>query len=204
MNQDTLKKPSLDQYQTAPSREEAEAAVRTLIAWAGDNPFRSGLRETPKRVVDAYKEFFAGYHMCPATILGKRFDDLEGYRDLVLVKNIRLESHCEHHLVPIVGVAHVAYVPQKHVVGLSKLARLVEVYAKRMQVQERLTTQIADAIATHLQPKGVAVWIDAQHQCMTTRGVHKSQSATVTSSWLGCFEEHKWQQRFMASITSAV
>ena len=183
-----------------PTRAEAEAAVRTLIAWAGDDPNRPGLKETPQRVVDAYGEFFAGYHQSIDQVLGKVFEDLKGYQDMILVKDIRLESHCEHHLVPIIGAVHVAYVPDHKVVGLSKIARLVELFAKRLQVQERLNAQIAGALQQHLAPKGVAVMIEAQHQCMTTRGVHKSASTTVTSMWRGCFEEAGWQKRFFASL----
>ena len=172
-----------------PSREEAMNAVKTLIAWAGDNPNREGLIETPKRVVDAYKEFFEGYSQNPDEILSKTFEEVEGYDEMVLIKNIRLESHCEHHIVPILGIAHVAYMANKRVVGISKLARLVDVYAKRLQIQETLTSQIAETIQRVLDPLGVAVIIDASHQCMTTRGVHKSQSSTVTKRMLGVFKD---------------
>ncbi len=154
-----------------PSRAEAEEAVRTLIRWAGDNPGREGLRETPRRVVRAYEEFFAGYGQDPRQHLAKTFSEVEGYDDLVLVRDIDIESHCEHHMVPIVGMAHVAYLPAGRVVGLSKLARVVEIYARRLQTQESMTAQIADAIEAVLEPRGVAVMIDAAHQCMTTRGV---------------------------------
>ena len=171
-----------------PSREEAMQAVKTLIAWAGDNPNREGLIETPKRVVDAYKEFFDGYKMNPDEILSKTFEEVEGYDEMVIIKNIRLESHCEHHIVPILGIAHVAYMPNKKVVGISKLARLVDVYAKRLQIQETLTAQIAETIQRVLDPLGVAVLIDASHQCMTTRGVHKPESSTVTKRMLGVFK----------------
>ena len=175
-----------------PSREEAMQAVKTLIAWAGDNPNREGLIETPKRVVDAYKEFFDGYKMNPDEILSKTFEEVEGYDEMVIIKNIRLESHCEHHIVPILGIAHVAYMPNKKVVGISKLARLVDVFAKRLQIQETLTAQIAETIQRVLDPLGVAVLIDASHQCMTTRGVHKPESSTVTKRMLGVFktDEH--------------
>ena len=171
-----------------PSREEAMQAVKTLIAWAGDNPNREGLIETPKRVVDAYKEFFDGYKMNPDEILSKTFEEVEGYDEMVIIKNIRLESHCEHHIVPILGIAHVAYMPNKKVVGISKLARLVDVFAKRLQIQETLTAQIAETIQRVLDPLGVAVLIDASHQCMTTRGVHKPESSTVTTRMLGVFK----------------
>ena len=174
-----------------PSREEAMQAVKTLIAWAGDNPNREGLIETPKRVVDAYKEFFEGYKMNPDEILSKTFEEVEVYDEMVIIKNIRLESHCEHHIVPILGIAHVAYMPNKRVVGISKLARLVDVYAKRLQIQETLTSQIAETIQRVLDPLGVAVLIDASHQCMTTRGVHKPESSTVTSRMLGVFKTNE-------------
>ena len=163
-----------------PSREEAMRAVKTLIAWAGDNPDREGLIETPKRVVKAYEEFFEGYKIDPAEILSKTFEEVEGYDEMVLIKNIRLESHCEHHIVPILGRAHVAYMPKKRVVGISKIARLVDVFAKRLQIQETLTSQIAETLQSVLDPLGVAVLIDASHQCMTTRGVHKPESSTVS------------------------
>jgi GTP cyclohydrolase I len=184
-----------------PSREEAMNAVKTLIAWAGDNPNREGLIETPKRVVDAYKEFFEGYSQNPDEILSKTFEEVEGYDEMVLIKNIRLESHCEHHIVPIVGIAHVAYMPNKRVVGISKLARLVDVYAKRLQIQETLTSQIAETIQRVLDPLGVAVIIDASHQCMTTRGVHKPESSTVTKRMLGVFKnDSEIRSEFMKLI----
>jgi len=184
-----------------PSREEAMQAVKTLIAWAGDNPNREGLIETPKRVVDAYKEFFEGYKMNPDEILSKTFEEVEGYDEMVIIKNIRLESHCEHHIVPILGVAHVAYMPNKKVVGISKLARLVDVYAKRLQIQETLTAQIAETIQRVLDPLGVAVLIDASHQCMTTRGVHKPESSTVTKRMLGVFKtDENIRSEFMELI----
>ena len=185
-----------------PSREEAMNAVKTLIAWAGDNPNREGLIETPKRVVDAYKEFFEGYSQNPDEILSKTFEVVEGYDEMVLIKNIRLESHCEHHIVPILGIAHVAYMPNKRVVGISKLARLVDVYAKRLQIQETLTSQIAETIQRVLDPLGVAVIIDASHQCMTTRGVHKPESSTVTKRMLGVFKnDAEIRSEFMKLIT---
>ena len=184
-----------------PSREEAMKAVKTLIAWAGDNPNREGLIETPKRVVDAYKEFFDGYKMNPDEILSKTFEEVEGYDEMVIIKNIRLESHCEHHIVPILGIAHVAYMPNKKVVGISKLARLVDVYAKRLQIQETLTAQIAETIQRVLDPLGVAVLIDASHQCMTTRGVHKPESSTVTKRMLGVFKtDENVRSEFMELI----
>ena len=184
-----------------PSREEAMRAVKTLIAWAGDNPDREGLIETPKRVVKAYEEFFEGYNIDPTEILSKTFEEVEGYDEMVLIKNIRLESHCEHHIVPILGKVHVAYMPKKRVVGISKIARLVDVFAKRLQIQETLTSQIAEALQSVLDPLGVAVLIDASHQCMTTRGVHKPESSTVTKKMIGIFKEDKiLQSQFMDLI----
>ena len=184
-----------------PSREEAMRAVKTLIAWAGDNPDREGLIETPKRVVKAYEEFFEGYKSDPTEILSKTFEEVEGYDEMVLIKNIRLESHCEHHIVPILGKAHVAYMPKKRVVGISKIARLVDVFAKRLQIQETLTSQIAETLQSVLDPLGVAVLIDASHQCMTTRGVHKPESSTVTKKMIGIFKEDKiLQSQFMELI----
>ena len=184
-----------------PSREEAMRAVKTLIAWAGDNPDREGLIETPKRVVKAYEEFFEGYKIDPTEILSKTFEEVEGYDEMVLIKNIRLESHCEHHIVPILGKAHVAYMPKKRVVGISKIARLVDVFAKRLQIQETLTSQIAETLQSVLDPLGVAVLIDASHQCMTTRGVHKLESSTVTKKMIGIFKEDKiLQSQFIELI----
>ena len=173
-----------------PTREEAQKAVKTLIEWAGDNPDREGLVETPKRVVKAYEEFFAGYNDNPEEILRKTFEEVEGYDEMVLVKNIRLESHCEHHIVPILGKAHIAYIPNNRVVGISKLARIVDAFGKRLQTQETMTAQIANTIEKVLEPKGVAVVIDAAHQCMTTRGIHKPESSTVTSCMRGIFKEN--------------
>ena len=170
-----------------PTEEEAKQAVRTLISWAGDDPNREGLLETPKRVIKAYKEFFAGYFEDPHAILSKTFEEVAGYDEMVIVKNIKVESHCEHHMVPILGVAHVAYIPDKRVVGISKLARVIDVFGKRLQTQETMTAQVASCIQNALLPRGVAVVIDAQHQCMTTRGIKKSESATVTSRMLGVF-----------------
>ena len=189
------------QFNPNPSREEAMRAVKTLIAWAGDDPEREGLVETPKRVVKAYEEFFEGYKMDPVEILSKTFEEVNGYNEMVLIKNIRLESHCEHHIVPILGEAHVAYMPKKRVVGISKIARLVDVFAKRLQIQETLTSQIAETLQSVLDPLGVAVLIDASHQCMTTRGVHKLESSTVTKKMIGIFREDKFlQSQFMKLI----
>ncbi len=174
-----------------PSREEAEEAVRTLLAWAGDNPWREGLLDTPKRVVKAYEEFFAGYEMDPVAELSRTFEDVQGYDDMVMLTDIDLESHCEHHVVPILGKAHVAYMPSKAVVGISKIARVVEIFCKRLQTQETLTRQIADAISDGLEPMGVAVLLEAKHQCMTTRGVHHPNVATVTTQFTGVFKTDK-------------
>lgn len=168
-----------------PTQEQAEAAVRTLIRWAGDNPDREGLKDTPQRVTRAYKEFFAGYYEDPVALLSTTFEEASGYDDMVLIRDIQFASHCEHHLVPIVGLAHVAYLPFQRVVGLSKIARVVNTYASRMQIQERLTNQIASCLDKTLQPRGVAVVIEAEHMCMTTRGVHKRGSTTLTHCWLG-------------------
>jgi GTP cyclohydrolase I len=172
-----------------PTKEEAMSAVKTLIEWAGDDPSREGLIETPKRVVKAYNEFFQGYDQDPEEVLNKTFEEVEGYDDAVIVRNIRVESHCEHHMVPILGVAHVGYIPNNRVVGISKLARVVDIYAKRLQTQETMTAQIANILDKVLQPKGVAVVIDAGHQCMSTRGIHKTESSTITSRMLGIFRE---------------
>jgi len=180
-----------------PTREQAQEAVRTLIAWAGDNPDREGLIETPKRVVNAYQDFFSGYQEDPIKILGKTFDEVEGYSDIILIKNIRLESHCEHHMVPFIGTAHVAYLPRNKVVGISKIARLVDVFSKRLQTQETMTSQIANALNDALKPRGVAVLIDANHQCMSTRGIHKVNSSTITTSFLGEFTvDQNLEKRF--------
>ena len=173
-----------------PSRAEAEAAVRTLIRWAGDDPAREGLLDTPKRVVKAYEEWFGGYRDDPESILARVFEEVEGYDDMVLLKDIRIESTCEHHLAPIIGKAHIAYMPDKRVVGISKLARLADAYAKRMQVQEKLTAQIADTLQRLLQPKGVAVMVDAEHHCMATRGVHKHGVDTITTRFTGVFKDN--------------
>lgn len=186
---------------SGPTREEAEAAVRTLIEWAGDDPTREGLIDTPKRVVKAYKEWFAGYDQDPDEILARTFEEVEGYDDIVLMKDIRLESFCEHHIAPIIGVAHIAYLPKGKVVGISKLARLMDIYAKRMQVQETLTAQIADTLERVLQPRGVAIMIEAEHQCMSTRGVHKNGTGTVTTRFTGVFKDDKdMEARFFRLI----
>jgi len=169
------------------SENQALEAVKTLIRWTGDNPEREGLKETPKRVIRSYKDFFSGYNSDPREILSKKFKEVEGYDEIIILKNIRLESHCEHHMVPFIGTAHVGYLPRNKVVGLSKLARLVEAFAKRLQIQEKLTAQIANAIDEVLQPKGVGVIIEASHLCVATRGIHKPDSKMVTSRMLGTF-----------------
>jgi GTP cyclohydrolase I len=184
-----------------PSREEAKEAVRTLIRWAGDDPEREGLLETPRRVVDAYLEFFQGYDADPVEILRRTFEETDGYDEMVLLRDIRFESHCEHHFAPIIGRAHVAYLPHHRVVGISKLARVVEIYARRLQIQEKMTAQIANTISDILEPKGVAVVIEAAHQCMTTRGVHKPGVVMVTSRMLGAFRDNAATRReFLAMI----
>jgi GTP cyclohydrolase I len=184
-----------------PTREEAEEAVRTLIAWTGDDPSREGLRDTPGRVVEAYEEFFAGYDGDPYAALDRTFEDVQGYDDLVMVRDIRIESHCEHHMLPIIGVAHVAYLPSGSVVGISKLARVVDLYAKRLQTQETMTAQIANAIEEVLKPRGVAVMIDAIHECMTTRGVHKPGTTTITTRFTGVFKDDPgYRERFMQLV----
>lgn len=184
-----------------PSRTEAEAAVRTLISWAGDDPAREGLIETPKRVVKAYEEFFAGYDEDPDQVLGKTFEEVEGYDDMVMLRDIDLESHCEHHMVAILGKAHIAYVPTSKVVGISKLARVIEIYAKRLQTQETMTAQVADTINRVLAPKGVAILIEAKHQCMTTRGIKKPDVATITTQFTGVFKEDpNMERRFLSMI----
>lgn len=184
-----------------PSREEAESAVRTLIRWLGDTPEREGLLDTPKRVVKAYEEMFRGYLEDPSEVLQRTFEETDDYSDMVLLRNIRLESVCEHHMLPIIGKAHIAYVPDGRVVGISKLARTMETFAKRLQIQEKLTSEIANAINVSLKPKGVAVVIDAVHECMTTRGVHKSGVGMVTKILLGCFKDDtQLRNDFMSSI----
>lgn len=189
------------QHRDGPARAEAEEAVRTLIRWAGDDPAREGLLDTPSRVIRAYEEFFAGYDEDPEEILRRTFEETEGYDEMVVLRDIRLESHCEHHMVPIIGKAHVAYLPSNRVVGISKLARVVEIYARRLQIQEKLTAQIANAIEDVLHPRGVAVVVEAAHQCMTTRGVRKPGVTMVTSRMLGAFRTNASTRReFMALI----
>jgi GTP cyclohydrolase I len=178
-----------------PSRADAEEAVRTLILWAGDDPAREGLLGTPDRVVRSFEEFFGGYNEDPVALLQRTFEEMDGYDEIVVLKDIRFESHCEHHLAPIIGKAHIAYLPNNRVVGISKLARLVEVYAKRLQIQEKMTAQIANTIDEVLQPKGVAVVIEGAHQCMTTRGVHKPGVSMVTSRMLGAFRNDPLTRR---------
>ncbi|MFM0670636.1 GTP cyclohydrolase I FolE [Paraburkholderia sediminicola] len=185
-----------------PSQAEAEEAVRTLIRWAGDDPLREGLVQTPARVARAYTEFFSGYLSDPMEILATTFSEVDGYDEMVVLKDIRFESYCEHHMVPIIGRAHVAYLPDHRVVGISKLARLVDTYAKRLQIQEKMTVQIADALNTVLQPKGVGVILEAAHQCMSTRGVHKPGTSLVTSRMLGAFREDPSTRREFLAIVS--
>ena len=183
------------------SDKEAEEAFKTILTWIGENPKREGLIETPRRVVKAFKEYFKGYHQNAEADLSKTFGDVEGYDDMVVEKNITLESHCEHHMAPIIGVAHVAYIPNKNVVGLSKLARTVEVFSKRLQTQERLTMQIASILMKALDAKGVAVTIDAAHQCMTMRGIKKEKATTVTNYFLGSFkEDQNIQNRYLSYL----
>ena len=174
---------------TAPDRTDAEEAVRTLLRWAGDDPEREGLLDTPARVARAFEEWFAGYQEDPMEFLERTFEEVEGYDEMVVLRDIRLESYCEHHLAPILGKIHIGYMPNKRVVGISKLARVADAYAKRLQIQEKLTAQIANCINEVLQPKGVAVVIEAEHQCMTTRGVHKHGVSMVTSTMLGAFRQ---------------
>ena len=185
---------------TRPSRVEAEDAVRLLLRWAGDDPEREGLLGTPGRVVRAYEEFFSGYDEDPAAMLRRTFEETDGYDEMVLLRDITFESHCEHHMVPIIGKAHVAYLPDNRVVGISKLARVVEAYAKRLQIQEKMTAQIANAIEAELQPRGVAVVIEAAHQCMTTRGVHKPGVSMVTSRMLGAFRDDAMTRRELLAM----
>ncbi len=175
---------------TRPTRAEAEAAIRTLIRWAGDDPAREGLRDTPERVVKAYEEWFAGYDEDPIELLKRTFEEVGGYDEIVLLRDIRFTSHCEHHMAPIIGRVHIGYLPDRRVVGISKLARLVEVYAKRLQIQERLTAEIADSLEAVLKPQGVAVVVEASHECMTTRGVRQSDVRMVTSRMLGVFRDN--------------
>ncbi|MBL8544536.1 MAG: GTP cyclohydrolase I FolE [Hyphomonadaceae bacterium] len=184
--------------QKRPSREAAMEAVRTLIAWAGDDPDREGLKDTPKRVVEAYREWFRGYDECPGDELSRVFEEVGGYDDIVMLKHIDVESHCEHHIAPFLGKAFVAYLPTESVVGISKIARVVEIFAKRLQTQETMTAQIAEAINASLKPRGVAVLIDAEHQCMSTRGVHHKDVTTVTTTFTGAFKDsEELRNRFL-------
>lgn len=186
-----------------PSRTEAEQAVETLLRWAGDDPTREGLLDTPKRVVKAFEDFFSGYETDPEELLSRTFEEVDGYDEMVVLRDIRLESHCEHHLAPFIGRAHIAYLPNKRVVGISKLARLVDAYSKRLQIQEKLTAQIANTLNDVLQPKGVAVVIEAQHQCMTTRGVHKPGVTMQTSRMLGLFrQDPRTRQEFFSLVNA--
>lgn len=183
--------------ESRPTREEAEAAVRTLLRWAGDDPDREGLRDTPARVAKSYGELFAGYSVDPVAILGRTFEEVEGYDEVVVLRDIRIESVCEHHMLPIIGRAHVAYLPKGRVVGISKLARVIDAFAKRLQIQEKLTAQIADCIATVLEPHGVAVAIESEHHCMATRGVHKPGTSMVTTRLLGRFRDPDMRREFL-------
>ena len=192
---------TVDKRTGRPTQEEAEEAVRTLIRWAGDDPTREGLLDTPARVVRSYGEFYSGYDLDPERVLMTTFEEIGGYDEMVLIRDIDMESHCEHHMVPIIGKAHVAYIPNKRVVGISKLARVVEIYAKRLQIQEKMTTDIAKTIDKVLQPQGVAVVIEASHQCMTTRGIHKASADTITSHMLGAFRtDPSTRREFLAMI----
>jgi GTP cyclohydrolase I len=193
----------MSQTDLRPSREQATEAVRTLIRWAGDDPRREGLVDTPERVLNAYDEFFGGYEEDPAEVLARTFQESASYTEMVILKNVSFVSHCEHHMVPVIGHAHVAYVPQGRVVGISKLARVVELYALRLQIQERLTMQIANAIEMALKPQGVAVLIEAAHQCMTTRGVRKPGVSMVTRAFRGIFETHDGEREdFLRQIST--
>ena len=201
MARSAAQKPARSRAAAKPSQIDAEEAVRTLIRWAGDDPTREGLRETPARVARAYKEFFRGYGVDPVGVLKRTFEETDGYDEMIVLKDMRFESHCEHHMAAIIGRAHIAYLPSKRVVGISKLARLLDVYAKRLQIQEKLTAQIANTLNEVLQPRGVAVVIDASHQCMTTRGVHKPGTSMVTSRMLGAFRSDASTRReFLAFI----
>lgn len=193
---DAIAPATADSADERPSREEAEAAVLTLLKWIGDDPEREGLRETPARVVKAYEEMFGGYADDPADILGRTFEEVAGYDDIVLVKDIDFHSHCEHHMVPIIGKAHVAYLPHDKVLGLSKIVRVVDIFARRLQTQEAMTAQIATAIDDALSPRGVAVMLQAEHMCMAMRGVRKNGSTTITTRFTGSFEDPAWQSRF--------
>ena len=196
-------KPASHSSVARPSQAEVEAAVRTLLLWAGDNPDREGLLGTPERVARSYLEFFSGYQVDPVALLQRTFEETEGYDEIVVLRDIRFESFCEHHLVPIIGTAHIGYLPNTRVVGISKLARVVEAYAKRLQIQEKLTAQIANTIDEVLQPQGVAVMLQAEHQCMTTRGIHKAGVSMVTSRMLGAFRDNPSTRREFLSIIEA-
>jgi len=189
-----------EEQEPPPTREQAEAAIRTLLRWAGDDPDREGLRDTPSRVARAYREFFVGYATDPLALLERTFEETDGYDEIVLLRDIRLESTCEHHMAPIIGRVHVAYLPHRRVVGISKLARVVDAYAKRLQIQEKLTAQIANTIQEVLEPRGVAVVVEAAHQCMTTRGVHKPGVTMVTSRMLGAFRDNPATRRELLSM----
>ena len=207
MNKPDVKKPmkavSNNATSNKPSREKAMDAVRTLIEWAGDDPNREGMLDTPKRVAKAYRDWFSGYAEDPNDYLHRTFQEVEDYDEMVTLRGIDFESHCEHHIAPFIGSAHVAYLPNKRVVGISKLARIVDVFGKRLQTQETMTAQIADTISKVLKPKGVAVVVDAAHQCMTTRGIHKSETSTVTSKMTGVFQKNiNTRNEFMALIHS--
>ena len=192
---------SINNKVAKPSREEAMKAVKTLISWAGDDPSREGLTETPKRVVKAYEEFFAGYEQDALKVLGKTFEDVNGYDDIVFLRDINIDSHCEHHMVPIAGKAHVAYLPKNKVVGISKLARVIEIFSKRLQTQETMTMQIIETIDEALEPFGTAIMIDAKHQCMTTRGINKPNVSTITTKFSGLFaEDAELRNRFMQLV----
>jgi GTP cyclohydrolase I len=184
-----------------PTRAETEAAVRTLIAWAGDDPNREGLRDTPARVADAFEEYFSGYRLDPVDVLSRTFEETGGYDDMVMLRDIRVASHCEHHMAPFLGVAHVAYLPKGRILGISKIARVVEIFAKRLQTQETLTAQIADAIEDALQPRGVAVLIEAEHQCMSMRGVRQPGVRTITTRFTGALEtDASYRDRFLQMV----
>ncbi len=192
-----MEKPVTDR----PSQAEVEAAVRTLLRWTGDNPDREGLKDTPKRVANAYREMFGGYDKCPADELGRTFEEVSGYNELVLIKDIHFHSHCEHHMVPIIGKAHVGYLPDGRVVGLSKIARVVDIFAHRLQTQESMTAQIAGVIQDVLNPRGVAVMIEAEHMCMAMRGIRKQGSTTMTSTFTGAFQDQPEEQiRFLTML----
>jgi len=200
---DIVKSPAADRKTAVarPTRAETEAAVRTLIAWAGDDPNREGLKDTPGRVADAFEEYFSGYLLDPVDVLSRTFEETGGYDDLVMLRDIRVASHCEHHLAPFLGVAHVAYLPNGRILGISKIARVVEIFAKRLQTQEALTAQIAEAIETALRPRGVAVLIEAEHQCMSMRGVRQPGVKTITTRFTGALEtDASYRDRFLQMV----